>query len=259
MKIFSKVAVAVTMAGSLAMVSAPAQASTVLDFARSAGGGGTLLTWDRDDSDMIGGTLTGASSAVILTFLSNALTNNAAETAIATNFSINASDPTFATLEGSGSQTKTIQWNLSGNFQFLAKFGGVYNGNAYAAGANLLTANFTNGTIGGRGNSGALNGFEDVISGSIVSYTSSVLNPVTLAQFRDNNFSFGLTANPGFSAAGCTTAGVDCTTSLADFRSSATGLMAAAIPEPGTWALMIGGFAGAGAMLRRRRSVAATA
>lgn len=32
-----------------------------------------------------------------------------------------------------------------------------------------------------------------------------------------------------------------------------------AIPEPGTWALMIGGFGGAGAMLRRNRRQAVTA
>ena len=31
------------------------------------------------------------------------------------------------------------------------------------------------------------------------------------------------------------------------------------VPEPGTWALMILGFGGAGAMLRRRRTTAATA
>ncbi len=36
-------------------------------------------------------------------------------------------------------------------------------------------------------------------------------------------------------------------------------LAVGAIPEPGTWALRIGGFAGAGAMLRRRRSLAAVA
>jgi len=33
----------------------------------------------------------------------------------------------------------------------------------------------------------------------------------------------------------------------------------ASVPEPGTWALMITGFGGAGAMLRRRRQAAATA
>ena len=38
-----------------------------------------------------------------------------------------------------------------------------------------------------------------------------------------------------------------------------SGTFMAAVPEPGTWALMIGGFMGAGAMLRRKRQVAALA
>ena len=35
------------------------------------------------------------------------------------------------------------------------------------------------------------------------------------------------------------------------------GLAGNAVPEPATWALMIAGFGGAGAMLRRRRQIAA--
>jgi hypothetical protein len=39
--------------------------------------------------------------------------------------------------------------------------------------------------------------------------------------------------------------------------SSGTGVPVAWVPEPGTWALMILGFGGAGAMLRRQRRLAA--
>jgi hypothetical protein len=47
---------------------------------------------------------------------------------------------------------------------------------------------------------------------------------------------------------------------LRDFAAgNLTGSFAGAIPEPGTWALMILGFGGAGAMLRRRRQSLVTA
>jgi hypothetical protein len=46
-------------------------------------------------------------------------------------------------------------------------------------------------------------------------------------------------------------------TSGAGGRSASPTALATAVPEPGTWALMIGGFAGAGAMLRSRRKVLA--
>jgi hypothetical protein len=43
------------------------------------------------------------------------------------------------------------------------------------------------------------------------------------------------------------------------FQSAATQsiVLASPTPEPGAWALMIGGFMGAGAMLRRRRTAQA--
>lgn len=46
-------------------------------------------------------------------------------------------------------------------------------------------------------------------------------------------------------------------TSGAEQRTASPTALAVAVPEPGTWALMILGFGGAGAMIRRRRLVAA--
>ena len=44
------------------------------------------------------------------------------------------------------------------------------------------------------------------------------------------------------------------TRQLRDFRASVGGVIgAAAVPEPATWGLMIGGFFGTGSVLRRRR------
>ena len=83
--------------------------------------------------------------------------------------------------------------------------------------------------------------------------------------FADVSFA-GLTARSIFSGSkldgyvGQTTINNGAATGMKEFNAGAVGVAAAVIPEPASWALLILGFGGAGAMLRmRQRSVATIA
>lgn len=71
--------------------------------------------------------------------------------------------------------------------------------------------------------------------------------------FTAEDFSFTLTsARPSIYAEACQ--------SLSNFTASSTGSFSAAVaavPEPGAWALMLVGFGGIGALMRRRTALAA--
>lgn len=111
-------------------------------------------------------------------------------------------------------------------------------------GANLLTLTFTSATLAGGGGSGALFGSTP---GGTVSYTSDFID-FTNANVGDFALSFsGIT--PGMSANFWT--GDSTGTFAADVRGRGT-----EVPEPATWAMMIIGFGGIGAVLRRRRTLA---
>lgn len=119
---------------------------------------------------------------------------------------------------------------------------GVISFTRVSDGKNLLTLNFANATLVGSGGAGALFGSTP---GSTVTYTSDFID------FSDATVGdFGIAMSgimPGFGSAFWTG------DSVGTFASDAGGI-GAEVPEPATWAMMIMGFGGIGAMIRRRRN-----
>jgi hypothetical protein len=146
------------------------------------------------------------------------------------------------------------QDGINGTFSFVLDGAQTINGVLYADGTNLLSgtvvkfAKITE-TSKSEGNVSA-----STVDSSLITYTSGV-TPIAaeIAASTDRGFSFALDgvasnfANPPAGKA------------LNNFAATVGGQLslAGAVPEPATWALMIGGFGLAGATLRRRRAVAA--
>jgi hypothetical protein len=111
--------------------------------------------------------------------------------------------------------------------------------------ANLLTLTFTNATFVGAGGSGAVFGTQP--GGGTVTYTSDF---VDFTDQTSGDFSIGLSGiTPNFSANAWTADSVG--TFASDSANVGNG-----VPEPATWAMMIIGFGGVGALMRRRRAFA---
>jgi hypothetical protein len=149
------------------------------------------------------------------------------------------------------------QDGLSGGFSFTyagttpLQIGQTF----YASGANLLSATFSNALLvgGSGGTAGVASASEG--AGSTISFSSDFLN------FTGANHNFAISlnsitqalfANPGKSLNGFKTS------SNGAFSADAASLTAT-IPEPASWALMIGGFAFVGISLRRRRTTTVSA
>jgi hypothetical protein len=150
-----------------------------------------------------------------------------------------------------GDAATWTQPGLTGGFEIL--YTGpdqTLNGFHLVAGENLLSGTFTNAWIQGAGGSGSTN--VTIGNGGSASYTSDIVgfaNTIPGSQ----EFAFNLlgTTSPFHASAG---KGLD------SFRANGGGNFSAdGVPEPASWALMILGFGGVGAMVRRRRTSAALA
>jgi hypothetical protein len=153
------------------------------------------------------------------------------------------------------------QWGLSGSFSFVSKDVITIGSKTFAAGSNLLTATFINDqTIFGQNQATSGGISAATSSGATINYTSDFLD---FSNTVNRDASFALSAitslvsnqNRGLNQANSGTA-------LRSFRATATGNFSSdpapiitAIPEPATWAMMLGGFGLIGGIARRTRRV----
>jgi hypothetical protein len=160
---------------------------------------------------------------------------------------------TPAEVNGAGVWTQT---GLDGSFNFTYYDSTKALGSTQSIGGftlvngvtNLLSGVFSGGWIQGSGGSGSTN--ETTMNGGSATFTSAILGP---GHFSPGSEEFALNllgVSPAFFASHGQ--------SLRSFTANGGGnFSAVGVPEPAAWGLMILGFAGAGAMLRRRRALAA--
>lgn len=245
MRTLTKFMAAAAVAASVTALAAPSHASqpiaSTLDFDQAAD-----FTWTNNgvSGAGAGGTLTGSALGI------NALGDNYFGFLIPSlqglgtlpaNFTLSASTTSGPATENLNSGTFT-QTGLSGTFSYtFAGASGVYGGVNLTTGENLLSGAFNNAWLQGAGSSGSYN--LAIVNGGSACFTSALFAAVCGnsdgAQFAYNL----LDVNPGF--------GDSPGHALTSFTAYGNGTFS--IPEPGTWALMIMGFGGAGALLRQRR------
>jgi len=168
-------------------------------------------------------------------------------------------------LTGTAINTPTVydgatfkQVNVNGSFDviYTGNTARYLNGVKVASGGTLVTKNshlltgtFTNAWLEGSGGAGS---FDIDVSNGGHAIFASPYDPFTHIDPDSESFSIHLGANaPGF---GAKTPGV---TAMKTFRANGGGNFSdVALPEPSSWALMIMGFGGVGAVLRSRRRAA---
>jgi hypothetical protein len=206
------------------------QTTKYIDFtANGSGFGGSIVT-NKSGS--------GASSVPVkFNYLTDPLVNLGTLDA---NFTLNASTTTAATV----SSGQFFDTGLSGTFSFLyAGPNTVIDSITLTTGENLLSGTFSGGLITGEvgGTSGGV--LDATGGGGTITYTSDLSD---LSGSNAKDFSIALTA--------ATSAFTVTSGHLGSFRSTPSGnFSVAAVPEMGTWALMIVGFVGIGATVRSNR------
>lgn len=156
------------------------------------------------------------------------------------------------------------QPGISGSFSFITTTGIFISGPGfvdtfYAAGSNLLSGTFGGGDLFGAVGGAAGSASASTSGGDTVDYVSDFFD---FSATTDREFSFGLSGVSPVFALGTGDNGA-----LQDFRAKVGGAassdgapvpsnLAAAVPEPTTWSLMLAGFGLLGASLRRQRTFA---
>lgn len=248
MNFFSKALVGAAFAATAALASAPAMASTLMNFAQYQQLPATDTVRWTQSAAKTGGTLTDIGDPTVIFRIWDTVVSPGETITVNAAFDLNA------TVDDGNPATffmgKHYQQGLHGTFSFKSLSAFSRDGVNYAAGTNLLSATFTNGSIFG-GVTGSIDG--DTLSGAVVNFSSDVIDT---SQFFMDTFTLSLNAVHRTGGSGLThTVGQ----SLKNFTSTTTGQFAAAVPEPATWAMMIAGFFGTGVMVRSRRRVAVTA
>lgn len=250
----SKLMLATAIAAT-AVTSAPAAAVEVVFAQIGLIGSNPNFRWDRNgtsDDAVFYTTAGAASTSAGNTQVLFSLVGAATPLAVVGNMLLQGSttdDPLGVT---TGSFTQTVD---SFTFDITATSNFVYNSVSITAGQSLLQGTVSNarltGTIGGT--TGSLVG--STLGGATITYTSPLFtfNPVT-----NYGFSLGLGGVNAAFASGATTRAIN------DFRSTISGTYQSdppptfvAIPEPGTWAMMIVGMGLVGFARRRRSAVVA--
>jgi hypothetical protein len=239
MRTITKFVAAAAVAFTVSALAAPSQAAQV--FATQTNTSmSTNFAWTNNGvtGAGAGGTLvgTGVSATNFLSFLDPLFMANF----IPADFTLNASSTSGPATQGAGSIW--TQTGLNGSFAFTYNGANqVFGGKLITTGSNLLSGTFTNGWIQGNGTSGSTN--ISLGNGGSACFTSAYV-AIGCGPTARNEYSFSLAgAQPGFGAVA--------NSGLTSFVASGSGTFS--VPEPGTWALMIMGFGGAGAMLRSRR------
>lgn len=199
------------------------------------GSGGALVSTSTDTATTAG------TASVRFSFINTP--ELAAISNVSSLFQINATAPSGNPASSVG--PALVQGGMNGTFSFINTSAITIGDTTFAAGSNLLTGIFTGGSITGLAGGNAAS-----FTASSVTFTSDFINlsGVTSSSFAIalDNATPAITATPG--------------TALDGFRARATGsfsaddLVAGAIPEPGSWMMLIVGFGLAGIALRRPHS-----
>lgn len=246
-----------------ALTAIPAAAVTTTFANFSAGTGGSNVRWVRsgNSATFYSTTLNNSNSAgarnVTFSFLQPSIAGFVSN--VTASWSLNGTvTNTIATQNGN----TLNQTNLVGNFSFISTADIVIGARTFLAGSNLLTGTFNNTLLSGtRGTNSA--GISGSTPGAVITYTSDFMD---FSGTNQRNFSMNLTSvNPFLNTASSPVNTGTPTSAINTFRAVAGGSFSSdpapvvtAVPEPGTWALMIAGMGMVG-FARRRRQITVAA
>lgn len=258
-------AVVLAAAALAAMATSAPAAAVVTTFATFSATGGANARWVNSGtsatrtSDAVYYTTSTPTSnvagpvGVTFSFINSAIA--AAVTDVSASYSLNAIVARNSPIVVSG--TTLIQPGIIGSFSFLSAAPITVSGPGltttfYAAGSNLLSGTFSGGSLIAARNGTAGAGFASGINGATISYTSDFLNFDALAEL-DRSIAFTAITPRSF---------VGANGALRSFRAVTGGQfsvdpnpipVAANVPEPSAWALLVAGFGLVGVSMRRRK------